>query len=369
MKLILLTFALLFSGCFSTLLEEKGQVTTTDLLPTERENAAYHFEKLKMVNETTGWAMNDQGKIRYTKDGWETSLDITPEQLPAYENIQSFFVLNEKSVWIFYISDKSNQFEEFITNDSGQTWKHQTISSINDPGIADVNFTDEKTGFLFTSFNHEIHGLEPHQLYKTEDGGLSWKVLSPQGLNTSSYKWIHFTNDMSGWSIGENIKKGTDRIDPTTTKLFETQDGGLSWKSHVLIKTINEQGIDYKSPIFFNGSGLLHAVQYPLYDDNGIGKLYTFEYGLKNPNWKLKGVVDFPFKRDDVKQSAFPFFKPENIVIDFVDMNNGWFITNNEMYTTNNGGQSWLKVNDTLSFPSQINIQFLTVNVGFSFHY
>jgi hypothetical protein len=95
--------------------------------------------------------------------------------------------------------------------------------------------------------------------------------------------------------------------------------------------------------------------------------LYTFEYELIDPNWKLKGVVDFPFTRVDVNQSAFPFFKPENIVIDFVDLNNGWFITNNEMYTTKNGGQSWLKVNDTLSFPSQINIQFLTVNVGFSF--
>jgi photosystem II stability/assembly factor-like uncharacterized protein len=170
---------------------------------------------------------NRKGKEDFVYERWlEDVSRWTPEQLTKQENIQNLSVLNDKSAWIFFNPKKDDPLEGFVTNDNGQTWMKQTFSSIQDTVIADVNFSDEKSGWLYTIFNHEVNGPEPHELYKTVDGGLSWNILDKKGLNTSSYKWIYFMNKTRGWSIGENVKKGTDYIDPTTTALFETQDGG-----------------------------------------------------------------------------------------------------------------------------------------------
>jgi photosystem II stability/assembly factor-like uncharacterized protein len=81
----------------------------------------------------------------------------------------------------------------------------------------------------------------------------------------------------------------------------------------------------------------------------------------------LIGTFDFRFNRN-VKLGPLPFFKQENIQIGFVNINDGWFISNNELYTTNNGGKSWGKENGANSLPSMTNVQFITKNVGFSFN-
>ncbi|MCL6456530.1 MAG: hypothetical protein K6T85_00850 [Gorillibacterium sp.] len=325
---------------------------------------SYPLEKLMMVNENTGWAMLKEGKIIYTKDGWETFQDRTPERMPKRENIQDFLVINDKSAWVYF--NKGESLEGLVTSDSGQTWSQQSFSGVADLSVAASSFSDDKTGWLYTSFNHEVHGPQPHELFRTEDGGLSWNQLAKKGLNTSSYKWIYLMDQTKGWSIGENVKSGTDYIDPTTTALFATEDGGQTWVSHSLIKTVEEQGIDYQAPQFFNGTGMLSGVQFPLNRESGDVKLYTFQYTAETSKWSLTGMLEFPFKRD-LQAGPLPFFKSEAIRIGFVNIEDGWLLTNNEIYTTTNGGESWSKGRDTSAFPSTENVQFITLEIGYAF--
>lgn len=97
------------------------------------------------------------------------------------------------------------------TQDGGQTWRVSTVPHIAGNGgfgVPTVFFTDENTGFV---------GLEGNKLYRTDDGGETWK-----GLIGKAGAAIRFADPGVGWSmVGYKT-------------LAYTTDGGRKWSSREL---------------------------------------------------------------------------------------------------------------------------------------
>lgn len=97
------------------------------------------------------------------------------------------------------------------TQDGGQTWRVSTVPHIagnGGYGRPTVFFADENTGFV---------GLEGNKLYRTDDGGQTWK-----GLIGKAGAAIRFADPGVGWSI----------VGYKT--LAFTTDGGRKWSSREL---------------------------------------------------------------------------------------------------------------------------------------
>jgi photosystem II stability/assembly factor-like uncharacterized protein len=95
------------------------------------------------------------------------------------------------------------------TTDGGKTWNLSTVSDIGgDLEVyfeQEVYFTDERTGF--------VH-LSDKKLYRTTDGGVTWK-----GLITTPGPELKFADALVGWSFFSG------------TSLSYTTDGGTRWTS------------------------------------------------------------------------------------------------------------------------------------------
>lgn len=94
------------------------------------------------------------------------------------------------------------------TEDAGRSWRVSTVPDIagsGNYGVPAVFFIDERTGFV---------GLEGNKLYRTDDGGQTWK-----GLIGRAGSEIRFADPGVGWSLV-----------PYKTLSFTT-NGGSKWSS------------------------------------------------------------------------------------------------------------------------------------------
>jgi len=105
------------------------------------------------------------------------------------------------------------------TSDGGQTWRR--CLSVTRDNLRDVYFADERTGWLVAErdvLKLKTNDEPPSYLLKTEDGGLSWRLLSMNGLGAySRLVRAVFADARSGWAFGE------------TGVVFATHDGGEHW--------------------------------------------------------------------------------------------------------------------------------------------
>ncbi|MDB5056283.1 MAG: hypothetical protein JWM44_4333 [Bacilli bacterium] len=65
----------------------------------------------------------------------------------------------------------------FITKNGGEHW-NEIFSNLNLSAVQQLIFVDENRGFLLTNTNNG----EIHELYKTEDAGKTWSLISPSLL-------------------------------------------------------------------------------------------------------------------------------------------------------------------------------------------
>jgi len=93
----------------------------------------------------------------------------------------------------------------YMTEDKGQTWKATKAvkSTSNEPPI--WSFVNSKTGFASDHI----------QIFKTIDSGSSWKTIKPN-LDFKAVTQIDFVTDQIGWGIGKGV-------------FIKTADGGISW--------------------------------------------------------------------------------------------------------------------------------------------
>lgn len=100
----------------------------------------------------------------------------------------------------------------FKTADGGLTWKEENISTDFYWNLKDVFFIDEQNGWIA---GEKIYGWGFSVLLKTADGGKTWQLKNngaPTGLNS-----VYFLNANTGWVAS---KEGN---------MAKTTDGGETW--------------------------------------------------------------------------------------------------------------------------------------------
>lgn len=185
----------------------------------------------------------------------------------------------------------------FKTTDGGLNWIEMNGLFIT--GIKDMYFRDVLNGYVLTNFEGS---------YSTDDGGETWKKILPSkilvknGFLSNISDKIYFRNPDTGYVYSNNIEA-----------VIYTENGGENWDLYSYFNT-NSKFNDAVSELYFINNGNTGFVR-TVHDGN------IFKTTDGGENWiKL-------FERS--KSTSF------------LNSTTGFCITNEEIYKTNDSGETW----------------------------
>jgi len=193
--------------CIST---DFGNAWLSRLTPEERNaNDAAVFDKHNI------WFCTGTGKIYYSNNIGETwQLQYSDDINEPYFNYIHFFDRNRGVA----MADRPAEGMPALilrTNDGGNTWISVNTSYLIDEWSGDdfyrIDFPSLETGYFY--------GSNGHKLYKTSDGGITWRDLAPSFLSGSMYTFKFYDNNLG---IAQSSGGMIDY-------LYRTKDGGRSW--------------------------------------------------------------------------------------------------------------------------------------------
>jgi photosystem II stability/assembly factor-like uncharacterized protein len=158
---------------------------------TQPTNTTKNFSSVYFIDSSYGWAAGYNGLMMKTTDGGDNWFSIWNSNDEWFNTI---FFHDSLNGW----AGSGNKL--FQTNDGGENW----IINL-EHGAEDIQFINISEGWFCSS----------SLIYITTDGGNSWNYSttgSIHGLNS-----IHFTNNNTGWAVGDN------------GKIVKTIDGGITW--------------------------------------------------------------------------------------------------------------------------------------------
>jgi len=226
---------------------------------------------LSFVNQSTAWAVGNEGQIIKTEDGGKSWKQLSRKLLA------SPYFFNGKTGWRF-------ERDVLRTDDGGDTWKAQSIKERM--GVDDVFFLNDSIAWAVGDIGEgKVKGGSYSKIWgkiiHTSDGWKTWTLQFNEqiGQNGRSDRLssVYFANSDVGWVVGS---KGL---------ILHTKDGGKHW-----IRQASNTNFDLES-IQFVGSekgwivGDNGATVY-----NGDGKgiiLYTEDSGR---HWRIQ------LKKNDV---------------------------------------------------------------------
>ncbi len=205
--------------------------------------------KFEMKTNLIGWGITATDLV-HTSDGGKTWQKQTPPSLSSVE-YASFFALDEKTIWL--LIDE----QLFYSTDAGDHWQISKVPFVG----GRLQFLNAQKGFAITSLGVGA-GSEYVAIYTTADGGLSWQQVfthkpgEQADLPGSGQKsGMVFVDEQNGWITG-NIPM------ENFVYVYRTRDGGVSWKLQEMPILNLPQGtfIETQAPVFFSTTeGVLPA--------------------------------------------------------------------------------------------------------------
>lgn len=171
---------------------------------------------IHFVDAQRGWMLAG-GQVHRTGDGgkeWQSAtLPISPFGASGgFDWAGELFFLNKRTGWA--VVDRSTVFR---TEDGGKTW----LGTYLGDATTTLAFSDEKHGCVSGSGIHY-----------TEDGGQTWASRLAVGADGSviegrylNIQGMSFADPKTGWAVG-----GTGSVGGSNMQVFKTEDGGKSWR-------------------------------------------------------------------------------------------------------------------------------------------
>jgi photosystem II stability/assembly factor-like uncharacterized protein len=180
--------------------------------PFENYRPARQIHGFQSLPEGEGWVMVDDSLLwRHETGAWE---EITPQNA----RLLSARFLDAASGWAASRDDLTGSLTVWRTADGGSSWASSPVQGVeslpSDIASAELMFLDSKTGWLVVKLQSSS-SFSLGALFKTEDGGQSWKALTLPVAGV-----VLFTDDEHGWVTG-----GVSGED-----VYLTEDGGLTWQ-------------------------------------------------------------------------------------------------------------------------------------------
>ena len=201
---------------------------TLNWRPTNAPVASSRTDDVFFIDPLVGWAVNSNGTIVHTTDGFETHQvqfqdNPPPGGEPVYFRCLAFS--SPTRGWAGTLTPGNRLFE---TSD-GSTWTQvanlpaQAASAIC--GIHAVN-------------NQVVYGSgtnypnRPAAMIKTTDGGLSWTAWSMEPWANLLVDCF-FTSPSRGWVVGGKVVQPPATRNNVKPVVLLTEDGGQTWVNRV----------------------------------------------------------------------------------------------------------------------------------------
>lgn len=342
-----------------------------------------------------GWAVGDS--LYQTKDGGETWIKNTEIEIELGDNMYGVTFLDSLNGWVLSWFKYSNR-----TFDGGKTWVKDSLArgskliftdslhlwSIgssrylrlsNDGGTSwkRIEFTDTIASVssrdIFAVDKSNLYIASNIGLFKSNDGGYSWFLLSEQEMNS-----LWFITESEIWAGGLNV---------SYPGLLYSSDGGLNWENKIKSNLNNNiytyiDRVDFinESIGWITGGKLSHKWFIKKTTDGGYSWLDIFsndEFNLRNifvlneeKGWVCgdNGLIIYTSDGGEnwfTQKSGqdFSFYD-----IYFVDANYGWAVggcfdfdsggVDGYIYKTANGGQTW-KNQTPFQLPRLFGVSFI----------
>jgi photosystem II stability/assembly factor-like uncharacterized protein len=194
--------------------------------PTKAPQASSRYDDVLFLTPSNGWAVNSNGQILCTSDGFDTF----SEQLhdPAvYLRCIAFASPNRG--WVGAITEGRILYE---TRDGGAHWT--LVESLPmDPPVAVCGIWAVNEDVVYAAGSN--YPEQPVRMMKTTDGGRTWTAwdMRPWADNLID---VYFPTVERGWALGGRTD---DPRDPAPSKpklrpvVLYTEDGGRNWTDQV----------------------------------------------------------------------------------------------------------------------------------------
>lgn len=282
----------------NVLLGEITAITTTTSSATNAQISDWerHLDALvrdaELITPDSGWVLRGSDLLLTHNRGlsWDV---ITPE---GVDHILGIAFVDPQQGWLVSPHD-SGELSVYQTGDSGQSWQASTLpTSAIDVSAVHLDFIDGQTGWV--SFKM-VSGssFSVGQLFATQDGGQTWEERTiPLG------EPVQFTDSLNGWVAGG----------PADDQYYFSKDGGFTWSEaapqsqHLVTETIVAANLPEN-----------------LVQVNTVDADHAWALTQNNSCWGDKSSVGV-----DAPSDAEPFRCS----------------VNTRLWTTSDGGQSWLEI-------------------------
>jgi photosystem II stability/assembly factor-like uncharacterized protein len=208
-----------------------------------------------------------------------------------------------------------------LTQNGGNSWKLDSLPLSTDYGVSSFAAIDGYT--CYAAVVNVFFG--GGGVYKTNNGGKTWRQLSPGNLfdSTSFPDFIHFFDAWHGVAVGDGNGQGDPYLE-----IYTTSNAGLTWQRVPKENIPAPNGFPYSFNNAYYAAG--NRMWFQGFDSNGGDFIYrSDDYGH---HWQAFPISNFFFD--------FAFTDKLNGLANSFDDNG---IT--EIYSTNDGGETWEQVN------------------------
>lgn len=267
--------------------------------------------ELFFLNEKIGWAVVDRSTVFRTEDGGKTWLGT---------------YLGDTATTLAFAGEKSGCVggsNLLCTEDGGQSWASRLAVDADGSviegrylNIQGMSFADAKTGWAVGGTGSV--GGSNMQMFKTVDGGKSWRMLSRQSYGT------YFVDAKVGWNVQGGLAM--------SSWIVRTDDGGDTWKDQKQLADDSTARFFFINPMTGWAAGERWGQQrggggvilgfFILHTGDG-GK--TWDTQFEEPAGEYNDIFD---RLNDIY---------------FIDPKVGWVVgSKGRIYHTQDGGKHWV---------------------------
>lgn len=334
-----------------------ARLTATPLIvsptPTSTPEQPFTLVALQMSDTDHGWGVDPLGRIVTTSNGGVVWADVTPSEEPFGRH--SLFTFSDKVAWVV-----SSQFENshlvWRTLDGGISWRASQPIPLSSGSYIPVRlqFPDADHGWMLLLAQDENQGSRM-LLLSSDDGGEGWsQVTTIQESLTLSYlppntTSMAFVDGQRGW-LGGAWEQGN----PAEWLMLKTGDGGEIWGTDTF-RLPAQKDIQCDGQAIAEMRPGAMAVEVICTIPRDAKYLFHHIYYLSDstgPEWHSWAI-----------SGAF-------LGMDFLNPNQGWMMVAsddpqaNRILNTRDGGKTW-KVISKVAW-KQAQFDFITDKIGWA---